>query len=247
MNTGLKYIGFGGGATKNASTSPAATTATEGGEASETGATGAPAMKTSSRTNWTRFLGGPDPAALEKNEQEQAADDKKIRFTIGGVGKRMTKEDFIREVQKLDAKTRRQVVDQSSASQGVKFLAKQEPAGPSAAVPRILEQVRSSDDQSALNPSSSVKPRPPRPLEETGETAAERRRRLAVLSSQSDGAEDYRDANHGLRDDEDETPAERRRREAALGTSGDGADSDDEERGASGMRIRFAVPERGRR
>ncbi|KFH41440.1 Na(+)/H(+) antiporter-like protein [Hapsidospora chrysogenum ATCC 11550] len=246
MNTRPKFMGFGGGPTKNAPTSPAATTAAEGGEASGSGAAGAPATKTTSRTNWTRFLGAPDPAALEKNEQEQAADDKKIRFTIGGVGQRMTKEDFIREVQKLDAKTRRQVVDQSSASQGVKFLAKQEPAGHSAAAPRILEQVRSSDDQSALNPSSSVGSRPPRPSEEAGETAAERRRQLAVLSSQSDGAEGSRDENHGLRDDEDETPAERRRREAALGTSGDGADSDDEERAASGMRIRFAEPERGR-
>jgi CPA1 family monovalent cation:H+ antiporter len=252
VDTGLKYMGLGGRAIKNASTSPAATSAAEQGEVSGSGPAGTPATKTTSRTNWTRFLGAPDPAALEKNEQEQAADDKKIRFTIGGVGQRMTKEDFIREVQKLDAKTRRQVVDQSSASQRVKSIAKQEAAGPSAAdadasaaVPRILEQVPSSDDQSTPKPSSSVKPHAPQLSKETGETAAERRRRLAVLSSQGDSADDDRDAEGGSRD-EDETPAERRRREAALGTSGDGADSDDEERVASGMRIRFAEPERGR-
>lgn len=251
MNTGLKYMGFGGRATKDASTSPAAATAAEQEEASGSAGAGAPATKTASRTNWTRFLGAPGPAALEKNEQEQAADDKKIRFTIGGVGQRMTKEDFIREVQKLDAKTRRHVVDQSSASQRVKSIAKQELAGhsaadASAAVPRILEQMPGSGDQSTPKPSSSVRPHAPQPSEETGETAAERRRRLAVLSSQSDVAEGDRKAEDGSRD-EDETAAERRRREAALGTSGDGDDSDDEERAASGMRIRFAEPERGRR
>jgi hypothetical protein len=56
-------------------------------------------------------------------EQEEE-DDRHIRFTIGGVGRRMTKEDFIRQMQTLDKPTRREVVEKSDASQGLKALAK---------------------------------------------------------------------------------------------------------------------------
>ena len=36
--------------------------------------------------------------------ETEAADDKDIRFTIGGVDRRMTKDEFIHEVEKLDSK-----------------------------------------------------------------------------------------------------------------------------------------------
>ena len=64
--------------------------------------------------------------------EEEAEDDKRIRFTIGGVGQRLTKDNFIREMQQLDARTRREVVDKSDAPKTVKDLAKQEPASQAA-------------------------------------------------------------------------------------------------------------------
>ena len=232
LNTSLKYMGLGSFAPKQArAASPQATD--EPGEASGS----APATKTPSRAGWTRFVGA-GAGAQEKGEPSGAAaddDDRKIRFTIGGEGKRMNKEDFIREVQKLDAKTRKQVIDQSSASQRVKSMAsmaKEEPAA--TAVPRVLEQPPSTEGQSSGG-KEPVVPHGPKPSEQTGETAAERRRRMAVLATQGDD------------DEEGETPAERRRREAALGMGDDGEESDDESRTTSGMRIRFAEPERGRR
>ncbi|KAF5655964.1 cpa1 family monovalent cation:h+ antiporter, partial [Fusarium heterosporum] len=67
-----------------------------------------------------------DQARKKSVAETQAADDKAIRFTIGGVGQRMNKEDFIREVQKLDSRTRKEVVEQSNASQAIKKVAKQD-------------------------------------------------------------------------------------------------------------------------
>lgn len=203
-------------------------------------------------------------------EEKQEEDDRQIRFTIGGVGKRMTKDDFIKTVQKLPKNARREVVEQSSASQRVKTLAKQDPPPPkqpqqqqqqggefsaessTAASPGagVFKQNWQGDGaeagtSSTERPSSSrsVSPGAGGTSRGTPETAAERKRRLAVLSSVM-GDDD---------DEEGETAAERRRREAALGVSatesGQVSDSDDDDtprvpppkRG-----IRFAEPERAR-
>ena len=101
----LKYLGLSKG------TKPAKPAADEAGEASGTNA-GA-------------------KSAAGKAEKE-AEDDKRIRFTIGGEGKRLNKEDFCREVWKLDAKTRKEVVEKSDAPADVKRLATMErqPVGP---------------------------------------------------------------------------------------------------------------------
>jgi len=230
LGTGLKYIGLGGRAAKNASTSPTATA--EQGEGS--GST-APADRPKPRA-WTSFIGGGGKGAAQPKGNQDGAmdDDKKIRFTIGGEGQRMTKEDFIREVQKLDSSTKKQVVEQSNAPQRVKAVAKQQPSR----VPPIVEHQPTPDDESPASekPSSPSKSTPAaQPSSQTGETAAEKRRRLAVLADQDDD------------DDEEETPAERRRRQAALGVSSrDAADEVDDDVSQS-MRIRFAEPERGRR
>jgi hypothetical protein len=174
----------------------------------------------------------------------------------------MTKDDFIREVQKLDPRTRHEVVDQSSASHVTKTIAKQDltsepPAAPQASVPQPApppghaadtdsSNTQASSVSSGKSPASYSPPRPPvQPSsssrsETEGETAAERRRRLAALSTIGDT-------------ETGETPAERRRREAALGMTSPAMaeDSDDEgtERVPPTRRgIRFVdVPERGRR
>jgi phage repressor protein C with HTH and peptisase S24 domain len=138
----------------------------------------------------------------------------------------MTKEDFIREVQKLDSRTRREVVEQSSASQAVKKVAKQDlPPETAIKVAKAAEHHSSgkakAPEAPAASPSRHAGPSSPsKPSEEQGETAVERKRRLAVLSAQGD---DEREEETG------ETPAERRRREAALGVGNGGDDSDDDE------------------
>ncbi|CAM1510214.1 Fc.00g005490.m01.CDS01 [Cosmosporella sp. VM-42] len=231
LGTSLKYMGLGGLA-RPAEKAPEAVA--EEGEAS-TAAGKAPA-----KPAWGR-------RKSVVQEEQQAADDKNVRFTIGGVSQRMTKEDFIREVQKLNTRTRKEVVDQSSASNTVKKLAKQDPP-PN--IPEIAEDSESTDQDpkrsESISPmrlvgqSSRSPPKKPtvKPSEEQGETAIERKRRLAVLASQGDEEET------------EETPAERRRREAALGMSADnGADDDSDDEGDLPERrgIRFAEPERGRK
>ena len=206
-----------------------------------------------------RMSMGPN-AGKQDDAPDADEDDKKIRFTIGGVGKRMNKEDFIREVQKLDAGPRRDVVDRSTASTGLKNLAKQDlgrgrkpstSAEPGVSirpaqrpnVPIIRETAPQSSASSgessrqaqartpSISPTRKAKA-PAHPSEELSETAVERRRRLAVLAAQ--GGDDGR-GRKGEPDTE-ETPAERRRRQAALGldggTAGGGdSDSDSEDEG----------------
>jgi hypothetical protein len=208
-------------------------------------------------------------------EEQNEEDDRHIRFTIGGVGRRMTKENFIQEMQKLDKGTRREVVDQSNASSRVKTLAKQD------LPPKTPEQSRQTGKQDGEH-SADGKTTSPANVEWQGrsvnygqgsgssgetsgtssgsespgggkavalnlssrhapETAAERRRRLAVLKGVN-----------GNEDDAAETAAERRRREAALGVSETGggeedSDDDDTPRVPPPKRgIRFAEPQKNR-
>jgi hypothetical protein len=84
-------------------------------------------MRKPSRVSWILGSSSAAAAARARETQEaEAEDDRHIRFEIDGVGKKMDKDAFIREVQKLDAGTRRQVVDESSASRELKVMAKQE-------------------------------------------------------------------------------------------------------------------------
>ena len=133
----------------------------------------------------------------------------------------MTKEDFIREVQKLDSRTRKEVVEQSDASQAIKKVAKQDlPPETAVKAAKAAEHHAPLKQKEPTRPSVSAAATtasPAKPSEEQGETAVERKRRLAVLSNQKE--EESKDTG--------ETPAERRRREAALGVGNDD-DSDDE-------------------
>lgn len=234
--------------------------------AEQGGATGEAPAK-GQKNVWTAGLGrlggssSAQRAAQAKLAEQAEADDKKVRFTIGGVDQRMTKEDFLMEVQKLNAGARKEVVDRSTASPAVKRLAKQDdgalrrPSQP--AVPQIVAQSPSPSRERPARQRSSASPaqrvaatagesssssRSPtardHPSEELGETAVERKRRLAVLATQAD-------------DDAGETPAERRRREAALGMGYDATaeESDSEDEGSERVPparrgIRFAEPTR---
>ncbi|KAK4123834.1 hypothetical protein N657DRAFT_690491 [Parathielavia appendiculata] len=203
----------------------------------------------------------------KKTAEQDEEDDRHIRFTIGGVGRRLTKEDFIHELRKLDKPTRRDVLDKSDASQGLKEVAKLDAEPQTAETPGLSTTVSRKDyalaptsaaaapepeatgSQAASRSSSPKKATSPTEKARGGdlpETEVERRRRLAALQGVAGGG--------GGDDDDDEhaeTAAERRRREAALGMAphGDGEDSDDDDtpRVPPSRSIRFAdVPDRGR-
>lgn len=170
----------------------------------------------------------------------------------------MTKEDFIREVQKLDGASRKDAIEGSDASPDVKAAVRQQtrprratqPSVP--AIPRIVETRAESASPArgrTMDKAAGKAPSPPKvatpPTDDLGETAVERKRRLAVLANQGDDDDDRRG------DDASETPAERRRRQAALGMGGAAAveDSDSEDEGTPRVPparrgIRFAEPGR---
>ncbi|KAI1212163.1 alkali metal cation/H+ antiporter Nha1 C terminus-domain-containing protein [Annulohypoxylon truncatum] len=233
--TSLKYMGMGGLVKPSDKSEP------QTGESS-TQASGARPPAARTRTGvWPGFNRG---GAAEQRRRDatsptgrRSEDDRGIRFTIGGVGRRMNKDDFLNEVQKLDARTRREVVDQSSATPAVKSIATEGPETNTPPVEQPLAHPHISVTQASTSTrdtsKSPTRPEPARGRSTTvgstvgaeapsdaPETAAERRRRLAAFAS--------------VREDNDtgETPAERRRREAALGVdsgAADDSDSDDDD------------------
>lgn len=256
----LKMMGLGGLTRGAGNAGKAAESSMEEGEA----ATPGEATRVQSKSGWPGFgvLGGSSAQNKKKQpEVEEDGDDKKIRFTIGGVGNRLTKEEFIKQMQQLDAGTRQAVVNQSNAPQTIKTIAKQDPPPEGKVRSVAVPDPRASPSRSDPSASSSSGPsrrrseqRTPSPAEspadadnshdDLAETAVERKRRLAVLSAQGADDDEGEDTRTG------ETPAERRRRQAALGTVGED-DSEDEgtERVPPARRgIRFAPEqERGRR
>ncbi|KAK0711338.1 alkali metal cation/H+ antiporter Nha1 C terminus-domain-containing protein [Lasiosphaeris hirsuta] len=182
-------------------------------------------------------------------EEQEEEDDRHIRFTIGGVNQRMTKEDFIKEMRGLNKSTRKEVVDQSTASHTIKVLAKQDPAPapekqgessgqdslrgkenvavPASSTSQQERQQKSggndapSSDEGSRSQSDSRTPSP------GGKTDAHSRdepetaveRRRRLAVLQGVG-------DNG--DEGGETAAERRRREAALGMSATAADDDED-------------------
>ncbi|KAI1376882.1 alkali metal cation/H+ antiporter Nha1 C terminus-domain-containing protein [Hypoxylon crocopeplum] len=247
--TGLKYMGMSGLVKPSDKTTP------KTGEPSDQEPPQASTEKPMARSRTGVWPGFSRGGAAEQRRQDADApvehtqeDDRGIRFTIGGVGQRMTKDDFLKEVRKLDARTRREVVDQSTATPAVKSMAKDgqtatappahAPVRPQISVTQASDSTRDrSKSPSRLTPARGRSPTASSeqaPTSDTPETAAERRRRLAAFAS--------------VREDNEagETPAERRRREAALGVENDGAedsdsDDDDTPRVPSARRgIRFA-------
>lgn len=75
-------------------------------------------------------IGGKGEAAEKGGEQGQSskgrkkpdedANDDRIRFTVGTGGRRMSKQEFVEQLQKLDPKTRRESVEQSGATRDLK-------------------------------------------------------------------------------------------------------------------------------
>lgn len=251
MSQSLKYMGMGSLVKPGERSKSVSGPSGEDGTPAASGAVGK--STASGVSNWAasafgRSTGGEQSAARARKksvaEEAEEEDDRHIRFTIGGVGQRMTKENFIKELQKFDKNTRSEILEHSNASHVIKTLANQEArlndpsseksssrgkavAGKSAA--DVPAPARPSDSSSTSGGggdrgrSLSSSPSPTRmPTRKEGEeeTAVERRRREAALKPSGDD-----------KDEMSETPAERRRREAALGmsTAGGNEDSDSDD------------------
>jgi sodium/hydrogen antiporter len=76
--------------------------------------------------------------AIAKEGQADEEDDRHIRFTIGGAGRRLTKEDFLKEIQSLDPKARCEIIDESDAPAELKDLAKKDASDDSPGSSRIF-------------------------------------------------------------------------------------------------------------
>ncbi|ORY68488.1 putative Na+/H+ antiporter CNH1 [Pseudomassariella vexata] len=269
MGASLKYLGMGGLLSQKLK---------ETGEDSEAGPSASGVAKPAAKqsfSSWTGFgksgAGDRKKSVASISEEDADKDGRNIRFTLAGQGRRMTEDDFLKEVRKLDVRTRREVLEKLDAPPAVKLAAKQETqAGPSnpagASRPPAVKiattsmstrtesnaSVRHEEQQDTRGRSETKAPVVPATAPDSSgapsdipETAVERRRRLAALS--------------GIKDDEDnnaesETPAERRRRQAVLGMGDDevaedsDSDDDDTPRVPPTRRgIRFVdVPHKGR-
>ncbi|KAI2642717.1 alkali metal cation/H+ antiporter Nha1 C terminus-domain-containing protein [Xylaria nigripes] len=182
---------------------------------------GGPAQETLQRQRKRSYSAA---AAHDRTEDK----DREIRFTISGAGKRMTEDDFLKEVQKLDRPNRETAVAQ--------FIKASGPAvKPNNSITLASKHSRN-ESRSASWSAGPVQERGETngmdEMPSTDETAVERRRRLAALAGVLEDSSENKDSNDSDDiNDSNETPAERRRREAALGVTNrlsDEIDSDDD-------------------
>ncbi|KAI0400370.1 alkali metal cation/H+ antiporter Nha1 C terminus-domain-containing protein [Xylaria palmicola] len=237
--TSLKYMGMGGLVKPGGKEAPAA--GPSGAETKGATETTTGPDKRPSPVGWAGFGRSGNAEQRKKGGDTEAAsgwnedDDRGIRFTISGAGRRMTKDDFLKEIQKLE-RSNREVPNQSMHPAGETDQPTAEPQAASgqASSPNLenpqINVTRASESTRSTSKSPTRVDAPSRgrsetranedvPSTDTPETAAERRRRLAAFASVRD-------------DDTNETPAERRRREAALGVTGPDSvesDSDDDD------------------
>lgn len=236
---GLKYMGMGGLVKPKQGESSGDPSASASEKENKTQPTdGRPAARARAGT-WRMGRGagaGEGPVHKKKLAEAEQEDDKHIRFTIGGVGQRMTKADFISEMQKLDTRTRREIVDQSNAPERVKTLAKEdppEPEGTSGGATGVRGKTISQPQPQA--PSQPVAEVSPSPAESSHSSSTKGKEPMIGRTSPPSSGEDQRlDSGEDDEDDEDadevlsqdlpETAVERRRRLAVLkGLQGEGS------------------------
>ncbi|KAM0256058.1 hypothetical protein ACHAQJ_005257 [Trichoderma viride] len=264
INNSLKYFGLGALARQPEKSAESAAEEGNAGESSAAGAAAAAASAASAaasaatsaatsaaasltkpvfKPGWTTgfgVLGGGEARRKSVAQQEDSDDDRQIRFTIGGLGRRMTKDDFIREVQKLDVGTRKEVVDQSTASNALKDLARQDPPHrrPSRPmnIPEIIEPESSTASGStSASASTSVSPAPRSSIIRNSESVSPRRQVEAPRSRGRSGTATSTSHPSAL---QGETAVERSRRLAALG----GQQSETEGSGSGAERRRRRDP-----
>ncbi|KAF8866993.1 hypothetical protein BDZ45DRAFT_735030 [Acephala macrosclerotiorum] len=181
--------------------------------------------------NWG--FGGKNTGKEGTPRHNDAEDDRHIRFTIGGAGKRLTKEDFLKEIQSLDPKARCEVVAGSDASPAMKDLAKKDASQDSPGSSRLFGATgveRASGRETAKAVGAKMardrgvrvdeEGRGQSPMsdsEDDGEERVVTRPKKAHVSSANTNARmrAIPDVNHPS-NDMPESEAERRRREQAL-------------------------------
>jgi sodium/hydrogen antiporter len=166
--------------------------------------------------------GPSDPEQPKRKQPDNNEDDDRIRFTVAAGGRRMSKAEFIQQIQKLDPKSRANHIENSDAPEALKKEARadaekvaasssgtKKPAGESsgAAVERVTSRNdrRSGPDGLTLI-DSNIEDIPFHPVQDTlahfsfgqgrNETAAQRRRR----QNQGQPAASDEDAPRGRRD-----------------------------------------------
>ncbi|KAL2271486.1 hypothetical protein VTJ83DRAFT_857 [Remersonia thermophila] len=201
VSQGLRYMGMGVFA-KALEKSP--------GEASQTG-DGAGESSTVARPRRRTTVTG-------HNDEDE---DKNLRFTIGGIGRRMTKKDFLDEMRKLDNKL--SVSGRPRAGSKPQATSASQDNGSSSVPPKAAAPSNNAAAMSgATQPTSSSSASPavgdllsPGPDPSKGRDA-----------KKSEGS---RSTSNNRDNEQAETEAERRRREAALGIGSQGEDSDDDD------------------
>jgi hypothetical protein len=105
---------------------PTAESSKTGAESGEAAAANVGPVRQSLNRMGTWGFGGRGTETATDIAAEQEDDDRRIRFTIGGAGRRLTKEDFLKEIQSLDPKARSEVIAESDAPQAMKLMAKKD-------------------------------------------------------------------------------------------------------------------------
>ena len=156
-------------------------------------------------------------------------DDRHIRFTIGGAGRRLTKDDFLKEIQSLDPKARAAIVDGSDAPAAMKDLARKDASADSPGSSRLFTAKApqmASGKGAAKSVGAEMARRRGAPIEEDeemresgSESESDRQKRRAKSVAEQGGNKASqpkvaRRVSHA--DSTGETQAERRRREQAL-------------------------------
>jgi hypothetical protein len=170
-----------------------------------------------------------------KNDKaaDEDDDDRRIRFTIGGAGRRLTKDDFLREIQNLDPKARSEIIQESDAPTAMKAMAKKD-ANTNSGISRLYNakntQVAAGKDEAKSVGAEMARQRgarveqetddeDEREMEKTGKGHAE----MNAIASDKMVTTAPR-APHSYSGDEPESVAERKRRDEALRGVDDVAD-----------------------
>ena len=202
------------------------------------------------------------PSGQQKKRKQSVVDpdDDRIRFTVGTGGRRMSKQDFIQQIQRMDPKARMQTVEESDVPESVKQEVRDDAAeeydqdqgdeqmpvvhriDTAEDRPRGNEGLTLTDSNNQDVPFHNV-PKSVQKVTGREETAAERRRRIALSrkDSDDDGTERIPPAKTGpghlsrnpysaigaaQPNSARETAAERRRRLAALGEGDEVAEAE---------------------
>ncbi|KAH7419426.1 alkali metal cation/H+ antiporter Nha1 C terminus-domain-containing protein [Cadophora sp. MPI-SDFR-AT-0126] len=178
-------------------------------------------------TNSEEGHGADKAKRADSNEDDD--DDRHIRFTIGGAGRRLTKDDFLKEIQSLDPKARAAIVDGSDAPAAMKDLARKDASSDSPGSSRLFTAKSTQMASSKVNAKTvgaEMARRRGATIDEDGEMREsgsesesdhQKRRAKSVAdqgSSNPTQPTDSRRVSHA--GDIGETQTERRRREQAL-------------------------------